>query len=118
MISVDGCFCEYSVMSAATADDRHGARPPAVSMATFLGDSQAFIVVVAIRDGVDLDDAQVCGQRTEGVSDAAWGSRPQHYHSRNGHQHPDGSGQNQTGKIPWLDDVFCTRYLGNFVPLL
>ena len=27
----------YSVMSAPTAEDRHGARPPAVSMATFFG---------------------------------------------------------------------------------
>ena len=36
MISTSGATLEYSSISAPTAEDRHGASPPAVSSATFL----------------------------------------------------------------------------------
>ena len=75
MISIDGFLAVYFSMRKPTAEDRHGARPPAVRMATFayigVGWRVCGVVLCFAREGV----WGVCGYAFGAAAAAAWAGR-------------------------------------------
>ena len=59
-----GCLDAYSVIRPPTEADRHGARPPAVRKATFLGGESRSVFWRVICGMSDLFTMAHCGART------------------------------------------------------